>query len=683
MSRVSVAARRIDCDGVGLHVELEGPDDAPTVRFLHGVGSSGRTWEGLRTSSREAGGSSGSTFVVTDGRLSSTRRLWEPTTFASPMATRKLRLRYPATCSSCGLALSRGTEAVWDSQAKTATCLACAPGELRLRARRGRCVGGSRRRAPKQRQVEAVRREHGDHAAAVAEAVASTSWEKGSDGEFRLAEFIQREVGDHVISLHDRLIPGTRGNIDHLWITPTGVWIVDSKSYKGKVVKRDVGPFWRTESKVYVGGRDRTKLATAMQLQLDAVLAALRSDPAAKETDVHAALCFVDSDWGLLDFPFQVGSVWVLYPGALRKRLKKSGSALPRADGTPREAPRAIAASSRVVTGQPGKGEPGSSRKTSARPARILQCGHVRKSELRSDRPCRQPLPATPTRAPTSSGERYLATYGGDEIPVPVESIAEDLLGLRIEEDDLGECSGMLIPAERLIVVNASEAMSGDTPTRRHRFTIAHELGHWICHATRHAETAPTYCRSQDMSQDTDRALEREANVFGAELLMPEAAVREAWEALDPTRAGGVRCGRTRKNRRGVVRRVDECNVVPALQLRARPDQAGRGRRRLMPKHVDANGAERWTRIVYVIALDDKACSDQRRSAAAVGRSRSTSARHASRQRSASSSTSMVTRLRGGSSSTARGSRRDIRRRCPNSRPLTSRRGPSAFSRAS
>ena len=66
---------------------------------------------------------------------------------------------------------------------------------------------------------------------------------------------------------------------------------------------------------------------------------------------------------------------------------------------------------------------------------------------------------------------------------MPVESIAEDLLGLRIEQADLGECSGMLIPAERLILVNASEAMSGDTPTRRHRFTIAHELGHWICHA--------------------------------------------------------------------------------------------------------------------------------------------------------------------------------------------------------
>jgi Zn-dependent peptidase ImmA (M78 family) len=127
--------------------------------------------------------------------------------------------------------------------------------------------------------------------------------------------------------------------------------------------------------------------------------------------------------------------------------------------------------------------------------------------------------------------DSYLAIYGGQEIPVAVESIAEDLLGLRIEEADLGDWSGMLIPAKRLILVNASEAMSGDTPTRRHRFTIAHELGHWICHA-KGMQEAPTYCRAQDVSQDTDRALEREANVFGAELLMPQAAVRKAWAAF-------------------------------------------------------------------------------------------------------------------------------------------------------
>jgi uncharacterized protein DUF955 len=155
-------------------------------------------------------------------------------------------------------------------------------------------------------------------------------------------------------------------------------------------------------------------------------------------------------------------------------------------------------------------------------------------------------LPSAPTRYtdPRAHDLRaeYLATFGGAEIPVPVESIAEDWLGLRIEEADLGDCSGILIPSERLIRVNASEAMSGDTPTRRIRFTIAHELGHWICHA-RGLDDAPTYCRSQDLAEDADRALEREANVFGAELLMPEAAVREAWAAFPDAQGLAVRFG--------------------------------------------------------------------------------------------------------------------------------------------
>ncbi len=130
--------------------------------------------------------------------------------------------------------------------------------------------------------------------------------------------------------------------------------------------------------------------------------------------------------------------------------------------------------------------------------------------------------------------ERHCAVFGGDEIPVPVEAIAEDLLGLRVEVVPGLGCSGMLIPAERRILLDAAEATHGETPIRRHRFTIAHELGHWICHCLEgHAAAMePSYCRPVDLTEATDRALEREANVFAAELLMPEEAVRSAWGEL-------------------------------------------------------------------------------------------------------------------------------------------------------
>src|SRR5437016_1960286 len=129
------------------------------------------------------------------------------------------------------------------------------------------------------------------------------------------------------------------------------------------------------------------------------------------------------------------------------------------------------------------------------------------------------PGPVTDIRAGVLR-RRYQERFGGAEFPVPVEAIAEDLLGLRVEETADLEISGMLLPSERRVVLNAAES-----PHRR-RFTLAHELGHWICQCLDGA-AAPVYCREQDVGFDpVAKALEREANVFAAELLMPEEAVR-------------------------------------------------------------------------------------------------------------------------------------------------------------
>jgi hypothetical protein len=121
--------------------------------------------------------------------------------------------------------------------------------------------------------------------------------------------------------------------------------------------------------------------------------------------------------------------------------------------------------------------------------------------------------------------DRYHATFGGDELPVPVDSIAEDLLGLAVEAREL-DVSGMLLPAERRILVNAAE------PETRQRFTIAHELGHWICQCLE-GSSKPVYCRAEDVGVNPEaRALEREANIFAANLAMPEPAVRTSWETI-------------------------------------------------------------------------------------------------------------------------------------------------------
>ena len=123
----------------------------------------------------------------------------------------------------------------------------------------------------------------------------------------------------------------------------------------------------------------------------------------------------------------------------------------------------------------------------------------------------------------------YAQRFGELSLPVPVDEIAGDLLGLWVTERADLECSGMLVPARREIWLNARETRQ--SPGRR-RFTLAHEIGHWICHCRRAAH-AEILCRSADMEAPAD-PIEREANVFAADLLMPDDAVREAHAAGTP-----------------------------------------------------------------------------------------------------------------------------------------------------
>jgi hypothetical protein len=119
---------------------------------------------------------------------------------------------------------------------------------------------------------------------------------------------------------------------------------------------------------------------------------------------------------------------------------------------------------------------------------------------------------------------RYEKRFGGSVgPPIPIDAIAKDLLGLSVGESESLEVSGMLLPAEREVWLNVGE------PAPRRRFTLAHEVGHWVCQVLE-GRTAPIYCRSDEVGVGEGRALEREANIFAAELLMPEELVRERFD---------------------------------------------------------------------------------------------------------------------------------------------------------
>ena len=149
------------------------------------------------------------------------------------------------------------------------------------------------------------------------------NWDKGAEGERKLGAGLDGLAGAGVVTLHDRLRPGTRANIDHIAVGSSGVWVVDAKRYAGQVSKRDVGGWLSTDVRLFVGRRDRTKLVPAMHVQVGAVRAALGGEWAGVQ--VRAMLCFVDAGWKWFGKLFEVDSGLVTWPRAARDMLVRPG----------------------------------------------------------------------------------------------------------------------------------------------------------------------------------------------------------------------------------------------------------------------------------------------------------------------------------------------------------------------
>jgi hypothetical protein len=148
------------------------------------------------------------------------------------------------------------------------------------------------------------------------------SWGQGAPGEKRVGEVLDGIAG--VVALHDRKVPRSRANIDHIAVTPAGVWVIDTKRYVDKAVEcRDVGGWFRTDERLYVGGRDQTKLVDAMTWQVEVVAKVVRESNA--EVEIKPMVCFVGSTWGWFAKPFLVRGVAVAWPVALPDLMTRRG----------------------------------------------------------------------------------------------------------------------------------------------------------------------------------------------------------------------------------------------------------------------------------------------------------------------------------------------------------------------
>ena len=98
-------------------------------------------------------------------------------------------------------------------------------------------------------------------------------------------------------------------------------------------------------------------------------------------------------------------------------------------------------------------------------------------------------------------------------------------IGVQLEQADLGEdCSGVLVRRGQSAMIGVHW---GHRPNRQ-RFTIAHELGHFLLHehGTYVDKATTARFRANEAGSGSIRE-EREANQFAAALLMPAQWVQE------------------------------------------------------------------------------------------------------------------------------------------------------------
>jgi len=262
-----------------------------------------------------------------------------------------MKLRYAGTCARCGAELAAGELADYDRTSKSVACVSCGPRRgLDVAAEAGAAprhaitpdlppqldivdgvAGGSakhefeRRHDARQERVHTAHPKLGKFLLAVFDDPQSTTaWATGAVGEERLGGMLAEVAGPSLRVLHDRRIPRSTANLDHLVVCPSGVFVVDAKRYRRlrPELRVEGGIIRRRQELLIVGGRDRTALVDGMHKQVAVVRRVLADYP---EVPVTGVLCFVEADWPLIGGSFTVQGVAVLWMKKLKALLAEPG----------------------------------------------------------------------------------------------------------------------------------------------------------------------------------------------------------------------------------------------------------------------------------------------------------------------------------------------------------------------
>ena len=134
-------------------------------------------------------------------------------------------------------------------------------------------------------------------------------------GPDRVAEVLHRVSGVGV--LEDRRAPRPKADVEYVAVGPTGVFVIVAQHDEGKVVKRNVGRWLRSEERLYVDRRDRTPLLERLEDRTGMVRAVLDRSGLGS-VPVRGVLCFVGARWPLFNSrPVHLRGAVALWPDAL------------------------------------------------------------------------------------------------------------------------------------------------------------------------------------------------------------------------------------------------------------------------------------------------------------------------------------------------------------------------------
>ncbi|MCY7287162.1 MAG: NERD domain-containing protein [Cryobacterium sp.] len=243
-----------------------------------------------------------------------------------------MRLRYAGTCA-CGAPVPAGTQAGWNTSTRSVICPDCLASTDDMAVESG-TAGASLRREHERRVTKResrIRAKHphiGGLILAVTDEPASTrAFATGAVGEEKIAASLENRAGSTVLFLHNRKLGlFNRGDIDHIAVAPSGVYVIDAKHYDEKKVEVRRSGGWLSESReqLIIGGRDRTPLLQSVAKQVTAVRQALDALPGTDAVQVKPVLCFLGAYLPWLTTQ-RIGGVPLLGPKDTAAALRAHG----------------------------------------------------------------------------------------------------------------------------------------------------------------------------------------------------------------------------------------------------------------------------------------------------------------------------------------------------------------------